>query len=148
MTRKTTILIVDDDRDLRKFLRMALDNGGRVIHEANAAQDGLHRAREILPDIILLDIGLPGYFDGFMLNEALAREPALHGLKTVIVSGHDAAEDIDRAGRLGVDAYLVKPVSPRTLVELIERLEASPREMLVVTTDPGLADGTKKPAKE
>lgn len=148
MTRKTTILIVEDSPVLRKFLRMALDNGRRMIHEADTAQDGLHRAREILPDIILLDIGLPGYFDGFMLNEALAREPALHALKTVIVSGHDAVEDIGRAGRLGVDAYLVKPVSPRTLVELIERLEASPRKMLVVTTDPGLADGTEKPAKE
>lgn len=148
MTRKTKILIVDDDSDLRKFLRMALDNGGRVIHEADNAQDGLHRARETLPDIVLLDIGLPGYFDGFMLNEALAREPALHALKTVIVSGHDAVEDIDRAGRLGVDAYLVKPVSPRTLVELIERLEAPSREMLVVAADPGLADGTEKPAKE
>ncbi|MCF8151677.1 MAG: response regulator [Burkholderiaceae bacterium] len=148
MTRKTTLLIVDDDRDLRKFLRMALDNGTRVIHEADTAQDGLHRARETVPDIILLDIGLPGYFDGFMLNEALAREPALHGLKTVIISGHDSAEDIGRAGRLGVDAYLVKPVSPRTLVELVERLESSLREMQVITPDSGLAVSTEKPTKE
>ena len=148
MTRKTRILIVDDDSDLRKFLRIALDNGRRVIHEADTALDGLHRARETLPDIILLDIGLPGHFDGFMLNEALVREPTLHGLKTVIISGHDSAEDIDRAGRIGVDAYLVKPVSPRTLVELIERLEAPPREMLVVTADPSLTDNTEKPALE
>lgn len=137
MTRATTILIVDDDRDLRKFLRMALDNGRRVIHEAETAQEGLHRARETLPDIILLDIGLPGYFDGFVLNEALAKEPALHALKTMIISGHDSAEDIDRAGRHGVDAYLVKPVSPRTLIEFVERLEASQPEMLLAAADPG-----------
>lgn len=144
MTRKTRILIVDDDSGLRKFLRMALDNGERVIHEADTALDGLHRARETLPDILLLDIGLPGRFDGFMLNEALAREPALHSLKTVIISGRDSAEDIGLASRLGVDAYLVKPVSPRTLVEFIERLEAQPREMLVVAADspPGSINAT------
>jgi len=148
MTHKTTLLIVDDDCDLRKFLRMALDNGRRAIHEADTALDGLHRARDTRPDIVLLDIGLPGHFDGFMLNEALTREPALHGLKTVIISGHDSAEDIGRAGRLGVDAYLVKPVSPRTLVELVERLESSLREMLIITPNPGLADSTEKPTKE
>jgi DNA-binding response OmpR family regulator len=132
MTRKTTILIVDDDDDLRKLLRLALDNGKRVIHEADTALGGL-------PDILLLDIGLPGSFDGFVLYQAMSREPAMWNVRTVIVSGHGALEDLTQAERLGVDAYVVKPFSPAKLVELVERLENLPREMLVIDSDPAAA---------
>lgn len=139
MTRKTTILIVDDDADLRKLLRTSLDNGRRVIHEAETGPDGLRIARETMPDILLLDIGLPGQFDGFSLCEAMDDVPEIWHMKTVVISGHDAAEDFGHAKRFGVDAYLVKPFSPRTLVSLIESLEVAPREMLVVPADPGLS---------
>ena len=77
MTHKTSILIVDDDNDLRKLLRLALDNGRRVLHEADTALGGLQLARQLSPDILLLDIGLPGNFDGFVLYQAMSREPAL-----------------------------------------------------------------------
>lgn len=140
MKHKTTILIVDDDNDMRKLLRLALDNGMRKIHEVDTALGGLHMARDTLPDILLLDIGLPGNFDGFTLCEALAREPALRHVKVVIISGHNASEDLERAERLGVDAYLVKPLSPNTLVELVEQLETPSHGMRVVAADPGPAD--------
>jgi DNA-binding response OmpR family regulator len=139
MTRKTTILIVDDDDDLRKLLRLALDNGKRVIHEADTALGGLQLARKLVPDILLLDIGLPGSFDGFVLYQAMSREPAMWNVRTVIVSGHGALEDLTQAERLGVDAYVVKPFSPVKLVELVERLENLPREMLVIDSDPAAA---------
>lgn len=140
MSRKTSILIVDDDDDLRKLLRLSLDNGKRTIHEVDTAPGGLRLARATAPDILLLDIGLPGRFDGFSLCEALTREPEFRDIKVVIISGHDASEDFDRAGRLGVDAYLVKPFSPGTLVELVERLETPPQEMLIVPADRAAAD--------
>ena len=142
MSHKTRILIVDDDPDMRKLLRLTLDNARREIHEADTALGGLQLARDTLPDIVLLDIGLPGHFDGFSLCEALAREPALRDVKVVIISGHNASEDLDRAGRLGVDAYLVKPLSPGTLVELVEQLETPPHGMRVV----GPADSADQPA--
>lgn len=136
MTHKTSILIVNDDSDLRKLLRLALDNGNRVIHEADTALGGLQLARKLAPDILLLDIGLPGSFDGFVLYQAMSREPALWHVRTVIISGHGALEDLTQAERLGVDAYVIKPFSPARLVEVVVRLENLPREMLVVATDP------------
>ena len=136
MTHKTSILIVDDDNDLRKMMRLALDNGRRVIHEADTALSGLQLARKLSPDILLLDIGLPGNFDGFVLYQAMSREPSLWHVRTVIVSGHGALEDLTHAERLGVDAYVVKPFSPAKLVELVERLENLPREMLVIDAEP------------
>jgi len=102
MTHKTSILIVDDDNDLRKLLRLALDNGRRVIHEADTALGGLQLARQLSPDILLLDIGLPGNFDGFVLYQAMSREPALWHVRTVIISGHGALEDLTQEGYIGL----------------------------------------------
>ncbi len=144
MTRKTSILIVDDDNDLRKLLRLALDNGKRVIHEADTALGGLQLARKLAPDILLLDIGLPGNFDGFVLYQAMSREPALWHVRTVIISGHGALEDLTQAERLGVDAYVIKPFSPAKLVEVVVRLENLPREMLVIDADPAAEDKVGK----
>jgi DNA-binding response OmpR family regulator len=134
MTLNTTVLIVDDDSNLRKLLRMSLENSHRVIHEAASAEEGLRLALEIVPDVLLLDIGLPG-LDGFALCRAMDEESALWNMKTVIITGHDAAEDISQAERFGIDAYLIKPFSPRTVVELVERLEPQPHKMMVILAD-------------
>jgi CheY-like chemotaxis protein len=134
MTLNTTVLIVDDDSDLRKLLRMSLENSHRVIHEAATAEEGLRLALETLPDVLLLDIGLPG-LDGFALCRAIDGDPTLWNMKTVIITGHDAAEDISQAERFGIDAYLIKPFSPRTVVELVERLEPQPHKMMVIPAD-------------
>jgi CheY-like chemotaxis protein len=134
MTLKTTVLIVDDDSNLRKLLRMSLENSHRVIHEAATAEEGLRLALDTLPDVLLLDIGLPG-MDGFALCRAIDGDPTLWNMKTVIITGHDAAEDISQAERFGIDAYLIKPFSPRTVVELVERLEPQPHKMMVIPAD-------------
>ena len=134
MTLKTTVLIVDDDSNLRKLLRMSLENSHRVIHEAATAEEGLRLALDTVPDVLLLDIGLPG-LDGFALFQAMDGESALGNMKTVIITGHDAAEDISQAERFGIDAYLIKPFSPRTVVELVERLEPQPHKMMVILAD-------------
>ena len=134
MTLNTTVLIVDDDSNLRKLLRMSLENSHRVIHEAATAEEGLRLALDTVPDVLLLDIGLPG-LDGFALFQAMDGESALWNMKTVIITGHDAAEDISQAERFGIDAYLIKPFSPRTVVELVERLEPQPHKMMVILAD-------------
>ena len=134
MTLNTTVLIVDDDSDLRKLLRIALASSHRVIHEAATAEEGLRLALDTLPDVLLLDIGLPG-LDGFALCRAIDGDPTLWNMKTVIITGHDAAEDISQAERFGIDAYLIKPFSPRTVVELVERLEPQPHKMMVIPAD-------------
>jgi CheY-like chemotaxis protein len=132
MTKNSKILIVDDDSDLRNFVRLSIDNGKRDIVEAETALEGLHAANESPPDILLLDIGLPGHFNGFSLCEALSKDPRHKNLRVVVISGHGEAEDMDQAKRLGVVAYVVKPFSPATLVDLIDGLEAHFNEMLMI----------------
>ena len=130
----STILIVDDDSDLRKLLRKSLASSHRVIHEAATAEEGLRLALDISPDVLLLDIGLPG-LDGFSLCHAMDEEPTLWNMKTVIISGHDAAEDIRLANQFYIAAYVIKPFAPRTVVELVERLEPQRHEMRVVPAE-------------
>ena len=134
MTLNTTVLIVDDDSDLRQLLRTSLASNRRVIHEAATAEEGLRLALDTLPDVLLLDIGLPG-LDGFSLCRAMDDEPTLSNMKTVIITGHDAAEDISQAERFGIDVYLVKPFSPQTVAELVERLEPQRHKMKVILAD-------------
>ncbi len=132
MTQTTKILIVDDDSDLRSFIRLSIDNGKRVIAEAGTALDGLRLATKSPPDILLLDIGLPGHFNGFSLCESLCKNPQHHKLQVVVISGHGETEDIEQAKRLGVVAYIVKPFSPTTLVALIDQMESRFNEMLTI----------------
>jgi DNA-binding response OmpR family regulator len=134
MTLTTTILIVDDDSDLRKLLHKSLSGSHRVIHEAATAEDGLRLALDTSPDVLLLDIGLPG-LDGFSLCHAMDEEPTLWNMKTVIISGHDSADDIGLANQFYIEAYVIKPFSPRTVVELVKRLEPQPHQMAVVPAE-------------
>lgn len=134
MTLKTTGLIVEDDSDLRQLLRTSLASNRRAIHEAATAEEGLRLALDTVPDVLLLDIGLPG-LDGFSLCRAMDDEPTLSNMKTVIITGHDAAEDISQAERFGIDVYLIKPFSPQTVVELVERLEPQRHKMKVILAD-------------
>ncbi|TRZ57726.1 MAG: response regulator [Rhodocyclaceae bacterium] len=134
MTTNSKILIVDDDRDLRNLVRLSLENGRRVIREASTALDGLRCANEVPPDILLLDIGLPGQFNGFSLCESLCKDPRHHALRVVVISGHGEAEDLEQAKRLGVVAYIVKPFSQTRLVTLIDQLENQIHEMVTIVS--------------
>lgn len=136
MSATTRILIVDDEPYIRQLIRTTLDNGHRDLLEAGSAVEGLMSAREAPPDIVLVDIGLPGHFDGFSLCEALAKEQFLKHVRIVVVTGYDEPEDVDRARRLGIAGYVVKPFSPEKLRALIGRLEGVAEEMEFV---PGLS---------
>lgn len=134
MKQQSKILIVDDDADLRNFIRLTLENGKREIGDADTALHGLHRANEMQPDILLLDIGLPGHFNGFSLCESLCKDPRHHKMRVVVISGYGEAEDLEQAKRLGVVAYIVKPVSPTSLLEIIEGLEAQIQDMMTIVS--------------
>jgi len=132
MNESTTLLIVDDDQHIRQLIRTSLDNGRRRILEAGTARDGLHRVIDIQPHILLVDIGLPGHFDGFSLCEALTNDPQHRKIKIIVVSGHSDPEDIERAKRLGIAAYVVKPFSPRDLSRLVDDIEIDIHAMPVL----------------
>ena len=111
-------LIVEDNEDGREMMAMLLDSfGTRVLQAADGAA-GLEAARAHLPDIALVDIGLPG-MDGYEVARRLRADPATQGMRLVALTGYGLLEDQQRALQAGFDLHLVKPVPPERLREAI-----------------------------
>jgi signal transduction histidine kinase len=111
-------LIVEDNEDGREMMAMLLDSfGTRVLQAADGAA-GLAAARAHLPDIALVDIGLPG-MDGYEVARRLRADPATQGMRLVALTGYGLLEDQQRALQAGFDLHLVKPVPPERLREAI-----------------------------
>ena len=118
MEPRATILVVDDDDDIRQVLAMVLDEAGfRVVTAANG-REALERLRgDPRPDVILLDLMMPE-MDGYQFRAEQQRDPALHAIPTLIVT---AGTVTPRVEELGAEAILRKPVSLRRLVDTIRR---------------------------
>lgn len=116
------VLIVEDQPDIRKLIRMTLEFEAYEIHEAADGAFGLNLALATRPDIVLLDVMMPGELDGLQVCHRLKNDPATRAIKVILLTARGQARDRE-AGRLaGADEYLVKPFSPLQLIETIERL--------------------------
>jgi DNA-binding response OmpR family regulator len=115
------ILIVEDQPDICKLIRMTLEFGDFEIHEANDGETGLNMARAIKPSIMLLDVMMPGLLDGYQVCTRIKQDPTLQSIQVVMLTARGQASDLAAGEAAGADAYLVKPFSP---LELIERVEA------------------------
>ena len=116
------LLIVEDQADIRKLIRMTLEFEDYDIHEAVNGVEGLRKAIEIAPDLILLDVMMPGELDGLAVCARVRADPALRQTKVVLLSARSQLQYFEAGTRAGADAYLAKPFSPLQLIESIERL--------------------------
>ena len=112
------VLVVDDNVDMARSLGRLLEHAGHTVTTAHDGHAVLDAARSFQPDVIVLDIGLPG-LDGYRVAEALRREPAFANVRLVAVSGYGQAEDRNRSKAAGFDHHLVKPVDFGQLVSLL-----------------------------
>jgi DNA-binding response OmpR family regulator len=115
-----TVLLVEDERDIADLVRYHVEKAGmRVVHAADGGT-ALRLARAELPDVVILDLMLPG-LDGLEVCRQLRREAATRRLPIIMLTAR--GEEVDRVVglELGADDYVVKPFSPR---ELIARIRA------------------------
>jgi two-component system phosphate regulon response regulator PhoB len=116
------VLIVEDQPDIRKLIRMTLEFEAYEIHEAADGAFGLNLARATRPDIVLLDVMMPGELDGLQVCHRLKNDPDTRHIKVVLLTARGQARDREAGQQAGADEYLVKPFSPLQLIETIERL--------------------------
>ena len=116
------VLIVEDQPDIRKLIRMTLEFEAYEIAEAPDGAQGLRMAQEIQPDLMLLDVMMPGELDGLQVCQRIKADPALAHIKVVLLTARGQASDLDAGQTVGADEYLVKPFSPLQLVDPIECL--------------------------
>jgi DNA-binding response OmpR family regulator len=112
------ILIVEDHADIRRLVRMTLEFEPVEVHEAGCAEDGLTLARSLRPDLVMLDVMMPGAMSGLDLCRALREDPALHAVPVVMLSARGHASDRQAGLDAGATHYLVKPFSPMQLLDL------------------------------
>jgi len=122
----TRILIVDDEADLRTVLRFGLEAEGFHVIEAGDGEEGLRAAREILPDLMVLDLMLPK-MDGYKVCRALKFDERFRNLPIVILSARSGEQDRQLAMTMGADAFVTKPYEMRGLVAVIRQKLDEPR---------------------
>ncbi|MBQ0936392.1 response regulator transcription factor [Ideonella paludis] len=116
------VLIVDDQADIRELVRMTLELQDYDLHEAANGEDGVKQAQALTPDLVLMDVMMPGAIDGIEACRRIRNDPRLKRSKVVILSAKARPEDRATGLAAGATDYLVKPFSPRELLQLAARL--------------------------
>jgi len=118
------VLVVEDHADIRRLIRMSLEFEDIEVHEASSARAGLAAAAAIEPDLILLDVMMPGDLDGLDMCRAIKAGPLGPRCRVVMLSACGMSSDRERGLQAGADVYLVKPFSPLQLIQVIDGLLA------------------------
>jgi signal transduction histidine kinase/ligand-binding sensor domain-containing protein/DNA-binding response OmpR family regulator len=140
----TTVLVVEDNAELRAFIRMHLRSRFRVVEAADGLQ-GLELARRVLPDLVLSDVMMPG-LDGYALCRALKADPETDFIPVILLTARATAEDRMTGLRGEADAYLTKPFQVEEVTTQIDNLIALRRRLRerfagkVVRMHPGPVD--------
>ena len=113
------ILIVEDQVDNRKILRDLLVTSGFEVIEAIDGVEGVELAQTHLPDLILMDIQLPG-IDGYEAIKRIKADSSLKEIPIIVVTSYALSGDEKKAFEAGCDAYVAKPFSPRRLLSIVQ----------------------------
>lgn len=114
------ILIVDDQAELRKLVRMTLEFDDYELYEAKDGQLALELAKLIKPDLVILDVMMPGKIDGFQVCNNLKQDGSEKIPYVMILTAKEQMSDFKEGIRVGADNYLTKPFSPSELIECVE----------------------------
>ena len=112
------ILVIEDQEDNRKIVRDLLTASGYELVEATTGEEGLDRAESERPDLILMDIQLPG-IDGYEVTRRIKANPGLRHIPIIVVTSYALSGDDKKAFAAGCDGYVTKPFSPRLLLAKI-----------------------------
>lgn len=118
MTGCRRVVVVDDNPDAANTLASILRASGHEVHIATDGHGAIELAIRVRPDVMLLDIGLPG-LDGFSVAKRLRAEPSLAHMRIIAVTGVGDEADRQRAMEAGIDQHLIKPVDPAFLESLL-----------------------------
>ena len=118
------ILIVDDQPDIRKLISLTLQHlEDAEVHEADNGGDGWRLAQEVRPDVMLLDVMMPGELDGYQVCAKVKSDPKLAGqTKVILLTARAQKEDEEQGRKAGADAYLTKAFSPLKLLDMMDNM--------------------------
>jgi CheY-like chemotaxis protein len=117
------VLVVDDEPDVLLLCRLNLQQRGHELLEASGGGRALELARERHPDVIVLDLMMPG-ITGYDVLEALQADDATSGIPVLVLTAKSLRADRERSHGMGAAAFLTKPFLPNELCEMVDSLLA------------------------
>ncbi|MFA6425552.1 MAG: response regulator transcription factor [Phycisphaerae bacterium] len=118
---KENILIVDDEEDVLELVRYNLEKEGYIVQAAACGEDALKKVASKLPDLIILDLMLPG-IDGLTIRKKLKAESKTQNIPVIMLTAKSEESDVVTGLEIGADDYITKPFSPKILIARIRRL--------------------------
>ncbi len=115
------ILVVDDEEDVLELVRYNLDKSGYQVETASSGEEALTKARRKLPDLVILDLMLPG-MDGLEVCKKLKNDAKTEGLPIIVLTAKGEETDVVTGLELGADDYVTKPFSPKVLIARVRRI--------------------------
>ncbi len=117
-TGVANILVVDDEPQITEIIDAFLSNAGHNVTVSNKASEALKLAREIKPDVILLDIMMPE-MDGYDICNSLKQDKSTSKIPIVFLTGKDRNDDMGKSFKVGGDMFIKKPFSCERLLEIV-----------------------------
>jgi CheY-like chemotaxis protein len=121
------VLVVDDNVDQADSGALLLRTSGHEVRVAYSGPAALEAAVEYQPDLVLMDVGMPG-MDGYEVARRLRQQPRLQDVVIVAMTGYGQESDREQAQKAGFDHHLVKPVKSEELQEVLARLTKQHRD--------------------
>jgi DNA-binding response OmpR family regulator len=116
-----SVLIADDDRDIRDLVAFKLEQAGFDVLVASDGADALEAIRQRQPAVAILDVMMPR-LSGMDVLSAVRAEPALQGVRVILLTARSRDVDVDVGFASGADDYVIKPFSPRELLHRVNSL--------------------------
>jgi DNA-binding response OmpR family regulator len=116
-----TVLVADDDADILRFVEINLRLEGFEVVTARDGPDALAKAVAVQPDLVLLDVRMPG-IDGYTVCARIRADASLAAVRVVIVTANYGSAEVAAARRAGADDFLVKPFLPATLIDMTKAM--------------------------
>ena len=115
-----TVLIIEDEKLIIVSTQMVLEAAGFRVESATSGEEGIGKARELRPDLILLDIMMPG-IDGWETLTRLKRDAETSGIPVIIFTAREHSRGHQKSTEMGAADYFRKPFEPDELIELVEK---------------------------
>lgn len=108
------VLVCEDNENNRRLIKDILEYHGFEVYLASNGEEGIRMAKELKPDIILMDMQMP-VFDGFEAIKRIRADTEIRHIKIMVVTSYAMPGDKDRAMKIGADHYIAKPIDTRSL---------------------------------
>ncbi len=112
------ILVIDDEPEITEIVETFLVESGYQVAVENSPGEAVEKARAFKPDVVLLDIMMPGV-DGYDICQQLKADPQFTGVPIIFLTGKDRSDDMGRSFRSGGDMFIKKPFSCERLLEIV-----------------------------